>query len=93
MMAEMLYPWPGQLFWSCMTGAAVAIAGITIFLNRKVKLAATLLGVLILLFGLVVWVTRLIAHPEDVGGAKYLIDLGLAGGALLLAGALPRKGD
>src|SRR5271154_147361 len=62
-----------------------------IFLNSKVRLAATLLGILILLFGLIVWVPWLASHPEDVAGGNYLKDMGLAGGALLLAGALPKR--
>lgn len=83
----------GQLFLPYLTGALCVLACVSIFLSRRVRLAATLLGVVILLFGLVMWVTRLVAHPEDVGGANYLIDLGLAGGALLAAGAVRRKGD
>jgi hypothetical protein len=30
-------------------------------------------------------------HPEDAACGNYLKDVGLAGGALLLAGALPRR--
>jgi uncharacterized membrane protein YphA (DoxX/SURF4 family) len=93
MMDAIPFPLPGPTFWSCLACAAFVIAAVSVFLNRKARLAATLLGVLILLAGLVVWVTRLICHPEDVAGARYLIDLGLAGGALLLAGAIPKKGD
>ena len=83
---------PGQS-WSYLTIAAFLIAGISIFLHKRVRLAATVLGILILFFGLIVWVTWLMAHPEDIAGAKYLKDLGLAGGALLLAGAVRKKGE
>ena len=38
-----------------------------------------------------VWVPWLASHPEDVAGGNYLKDMGLAGGALLLAGALPKR--
>ena len=84
---------PGHTFWTCLAVAAFLMAAVSVFLNRKVRLAATLLGVLILLFGLAVWVLRLVGHPEDIAAASYLKDLVLAGGALLLAGALPKKGD
>jgi hypothetical protein len=49
------------------------------------------LGILILLFGLIVWVPWLSRHPQDIAGGNYLKDMGLVGGALLLAGALPKK--
>jgi hypothetical protein len=47
-------------------------------------------GILILLSGLILWVPWLAMHPEDAAGGSYLKDMGFAGGALLLAGALPR---
>jgi uncharacterized membrane protein YphA (DoxX/SURF4 family) len=93
MTSAMTFPLTGQAFWPYLAGAACIVAGISIFLNKRVRLAATLLGVLILLFCLVVWVTCLMAHPEAIAEANYLKDLGLAGGALLLAGAVPRKGE
>jgi uncharacterized membrane protein len=85
------FPLPGQPMWSYLTGVAFLAAAVAIFLNSKVRLAATLLGILILLFGLIVWVPWLAAHPQDVAGGNYLKDMGLAGGALLLAGALPKR--
>jgi hypothetical protein len=74
-----------------MTGVAFLAAAATFFLNSKVRLAATLLGILILLFGLILWVPWLAAHPQDLAGGNYLKDMGMAGGALLLAGALPKR--
>ncbi len=91
MSAAVKFPLPWQPAWSYLTGIAFLAAGIAIFLNSKVRLAATLLGLLILLFGLIVWVPWLAAHPEDMAGGNYLKDMGLAGGALLMAGALPKK--
>jgi uncharacterized membrane protein len=91
MSTAVTFPLPGQPVWSYFTGIAFVAAAVAIFLNSKVRLAATLLGILILLFGLVVWVPWLAAHPQDVAGGNYLKDMGLAGGALLLAGALPKR--
>jgi len=91
MSAAVKFPLPGQPAWSYLTGVAFLAAGIAIFMNSKVRLAATLLGILILLFGLIVWVPWLAAHPEAIAGGNYLKDMGLAGGALLLAGALPKR--
>jgi len=91
MSAAVKFPLPGQPMWSYLTGVAFLAAGAAIFLNSKVRLVATLLGILILLFGLIVWVPWLAAHPQDAAGGNYLKDMGLAGGALLLAGAIPKK--
>jgi uncharacterized membrane protein len=85
------FPLPGQPMWSYLTGIAFVVAAVAIFLNNRVRLAATLLGILILLFGLIVWVPWLARHPQDIAGGNYLKDMGLVGGALLLAGALPKK--
>ena len=91
MSTTVVFPLPGQPAWSYLTGVAFIVAAVAIFLNNKVRLAATLVGILILLFGLIVWVPWLAAHPQDIAGGNYLKDMGLAGGALLLAGALPKK--
>jgi uncharacterized membrane protein len=93
MSTSITFPLPGQPAWSYLTGIAFVAAATAIFLNSKVRLAATLLGILILLFGLIVWVPWLAAHPQDIAGGNYLKDMGLAGGALLLAGALPKDGE
>lgn len=85
------FPLPEQSVWSYSAGIAFLAAAASIFLNSKVRLAATLLGILILLFGLIVWVPWLASHPEDAACGNYLKDMGLAGGALLLAGALPKR--
>ena len=91
MSAATQFPLPEQPIWSYLTGTAFLAAAAAIFLNSKVRLAATLLGIVILLFGLIVWVPWLAMHPQDVACGNYLKDMGMAGGALLLAGALPKR--
>jgi uncharacterized membrane protein YphA (DoxX/SURF4 family) len=91
MSTAVMFPLPGQPVWSYFTGIAFVAAAVAIILNSKGRLAATLLGILILLFALVVWVPWLAVHPQDIAGGNYLKDMGLAGGALLLAGALPKR--
>jgi len=86
----MKFPLPGEPVWSYVIGIAFLAACAAIFLNSKVRLAATLVGILILLSGLILWVPWLAMHPQDAAGGSYLKDMGFAGGALLLAGALPR---
>ncbi len=86
------FPLPGQPWWSYLTGTAFLAAGAAIFMNSRVRLAATLLGILVLFLGLAVWLLWIAAQPRDVACGNYLKDMGLTGGALLLAGALPQKG-
>jgi hypothetical protein len=55
---------PGQTFWAILTTAAFAQAAISILINRQARLAMRLMTLMLALFGLAVWVPRLIAHPE-----------------------------
>lgn len=82
---------PAQPMWAYFTGVAFLAAAFAVFLSSKVRLAATMLGILLLLFALIVWVPWLTTHPQDTTGGNCLKDMGLAGGALLLAGALATK--
>jgi uncharacterized membrane protein len=81
---------PGRLFWAGFTGAAFLVAAASIAIEKEMRLAAGLLGIMILVFALFTWVPRFSAHPSDIWG-NWLKDLGLAGGALTLAGATPKK--
>jgi hypothetical protein len=55
---------PNQMFWAILTTVAFALAAIALLINRQVRLAARLMTLMLALFGVVVWVPRLIAHPE-----------------------------
>lgn len=81
------FPIPGQPLWSYLTGVFLVVAGVCILFNLKIRVAGTLLGIAILLFLLLVWGPWLVSHPQDISGTNYLKDLGLAGGALILAEA------
>jgi hypothetical protein len=62
-------------------------------LNKKPRLAATWLGLMILLLVFVVYVTVVVANPSDIGGGlNYLVDtLLLSGSALAFAGSQRRE--
>jgi uncharacterized membrane protein len=81
---------PGHMFWAGFTGAAFLVAAVSIVTKKETRLAATLLGIIILGFTLLTWVPRFPAHPSDMWG-NWLKDLGIAGGALVLAGAMPKR--
>lgn len=55
---------PNGMFWAILTTVAFALAAIAILTNRYVRLAIRLMTLMLALFGLFVWVPRLIAHPQ-----------------------------
>jgi hypothetical protein len=55
---------PSQMFWAILTTIAFALAAIAILINRQARLAARLMTLMLGLFGLLVWLPRVIAHPD-----------------------------
>jgi uncharacterized membrane protein YphA (DoxX/SURF4 family) len=69
---------PNQTFWAILTTIAFALAAISILIGRQARLALRLMTLMLALFGVLVWVPRLIAHPEahlnwSEFGLTYLI--------------------
>jgi hypothetical protein len=64
--ADLVPKWipPNQTFWAILTTIAFALAAISILTNRQAQLALRLMTLMLALFGVLVWVPRLIAHPE-----------------------------
>jgi uncharacterized membrane protein len=89
---------PGHLLISYLTGAILVVAGLSILLARKTRMAATYLGAWIVLLVLFVYGPILIASLLDpstdlkVEGLNYFFDtLLFAGTILALASATPRS--
>jgi uncharacterized membrane protein YphA (DoxX/SURF4 family) len=55
---------PNQRFWAILTTIAFALAALAILFHRQARLAARLMTLMLALFGVLVWIPRLIAHPE-----------------------------
>jgi hypothetical protein len=55
---------PGQMFWAILTTAGFGLAAIAILINRQARLAMRMMTLMVGLFGLLVWVPLLVAHPE-----------------------------
>ena len=55
---------PNQMFWAVLTTVAFALAAIAILINRLARLALRLMTFMLALFGMLVWIPHLIAHPE-----------------------------
>jgi hypothetical protein len=65
--AQLVPEWipPSQMFWVILTTAAFGLAAIAILINRQARLAMRLMALMLALFGAMVWVPRLIAHPAS----------------------------
>jgi len=88
---------PGRLLIGYLTGAILLVAGSSILLARKTRMAATYLGSWIVLLVLFIYGPTLIAQMSDpstavkVEGINYFADTLLFAGAILaLASATPR---
>ncbi|HLK31437.1 MAG TPA: hypothetical protein VKT29_00025 [Terriglobales bacterium] len=64
--AQLVPKWipPNQMFWAIVTTVAFALAAIAILINREARLAMRWMSVMLALFGVLVWVPRLISHPH-----------------------------
>ena len=56
---------PNQAFWAGLTTVAFALAAVAILLNIRARLALALTAAMIAIFGLLVWVPALVAHPQS----------------------------
>ena len=82
---------PSGLFWAYLTGACQIAAGLAVASGIKARLAAILLTIMYLIFGLIVHLPRAIADPSALGAwAENGVNLVLAGAALLLVDSLGR---
>jgi uncharacterized membrane protein YphA (DoxX/SURF4 family) len=80
---------PSPLFWTWLTGAAQIAAGLAILSGVQARLAAILLTIMYLIFGLIVHLPRVIADPSAIGAwSENGVNLVLAGAAWVLVDAL-----
>jgi uncharacterized membrane protein len=84
---------PLRPFWGYLTGVILLIAGAALLINKKARMAAASIGLLMAILTLLLYVPILaIASqpPQILEGINYVADtLLFAGAALLVAGALP----
>ena len=55
---------PSQMFWAILTTIAFALAAIAILVNRRARLAMRMMTLMLAVFGVLVWVPHLVAHPH-----------------------------
>lgn len=82
---------PGHALWAYLASAIFIVAGTSMVLNRKTRLAATCLGFMVLLLLLFVFLPLMISNPSDIeNGLNFFAStLAFSGVALLLAAAIP----
>ena len=77
---------PGHLFWTYLVGTALLAAALSIAVKRMSGPAATLLGIMLFCFVVLIHIPRLMASPGDrIAMAVVLRDLSFSAGALALA--------
>jgi len=84
---------PYPLFWAYFVGAALLGSGLAIILKIKSKLAATLLGAMILTWVIILHIPRVIAAPAAYMGSEVtstLIALAYSGIAFVIGGSAKR---
>lgn len=91
---EMVTPaWiPGNMLVSYFVGMVLFFGGICLLANKRARLAATCLGLAVLLSVLWVYLPILVAAPKSVEALNYFFDtLLFCGALLLLANALEKE--
>jgi hypothetical protein len=86
--ADLVPKWipPNQMFWAILTTIAFAIAAIAILINRQARLAMRLMALMLALFGVLVWIPRLIAHPKaHLNWSEFALTFLVTGAAWVVA--------
>jgi uncharacterized membrane protein len=93
--AAMVPAWlpPGQRFWAVVTGACHLLAALAMLSGMLALLATRLFTVMLLGFGALVWLPRLVSGPRGhMTWGGNAVNLAIAGAAWVLADALAAQG-
>jgi uncharacterized membrane protein YphA (DoxX/SURF4 family) len=87
-------PWsPGRPLWAYSTAILLIVAAVCIATGKKVRLAATLLAIMLVFRALLVYAPRLLANVRDPGPWTSGFEiLALGGAALIVAGSAAELG-
>src|SRR5579862_1451179 len=89
--ANLLPKWlpPGQMFWAVTTTVLFALAAVALLTNRLALLATRLLTMMLVIFGLLVWVPLLLSDPRNhTNWSEGAETFEIAGAAWILADLL-----
>jgi hypothetical protein len=71
------------MFWAIATTVAFALAAIAILIDRQARLAIRLMTLMVALFGVLVWIPRLYAHPEaHLSWPEFALTVLITGGCV-----------
>jgi hypothetical protein len=77
---------PNQMFWAALTTIAFGLAAVAMLMNRQARLATRLMTLMLGLFGVLVWVPRLLAHPEaHLNWSEFALTVLITGAAWMVA--------
>src|SRR5882724_9195623 len=80
---------PSQMFWAVATTVSFALAAVALLTNRRALLAARLLTMMVVSFGLLVWVPLVISDPHNhTNWSENAETFAIAGAAWILADLL-----
>jgi len=80
---------PSQMFWAVTTTVLFALAAVALLANRMALLATRLLTMMLVLFGLLVWVPLLLSDPRShTNWSETVETFAIAGAAWILADLL-----
>jgi hypothetical protein len=80
---------PSQMFWAVGTTVSFALAALALLTNRMALLAARLLTMMLVIFGLLVWVPLVISDPHNhTNWSENAETFAIAGAAWILADVL-----
>jgi hypothetical protein len=76
---------PGQMFWTVTTTIAFALAAIALLSGRSALLASRLLTIMLITFGLLIWVPACVIHPHEMSNwVENASNLAMAGSAWIV---------
>jgi uncharacterized membrane protein YphA (DoxX/SURF4 family) len=77
---------PGARFWVYLTGIALIAEGVGLLLPKTQRLAATMVGIMILLWVVLLHIPRALADLHNAGETSGIFEaLALSGAAFILA--------
>lgn len=83
---------PSQMFWVGLTTIAFALAAVALFANRMALPATRLLTLMLVIFGLLVWVPLLLSNPHShANWSETILTFAIAGSAWILADVLGER--
>ncbi len=89
-----LVPIPGGEFWVYLTGAAMLLASIAVITKFQARNAMLLLALMLFIFAFSIQFPAMLSSDMTMkmsGTVSFYKDLGLAGGALVLAGIFKKE--